>query len=167
MPRARKVIEPFVIEVDQRDKLPYDFEVMRASSRIPFEVRTVFLKTGDYQTGNGESHGRIVVERKSLPDLFGTLGQHRDRFEREMERMRPFGHRAIVIEADCLQIATWANPYGQLCPRSVTGTLIAWAQRYDVHVHMLPGREIAEQFTFRMLERWVLDQRNGACGVAS
>lgn len=157
----RRTIEPFAIFVDQRDKLPYTFAAMHATTRIPFEVRTTYLKTGDYQAGTveGGPEKGIVIERKSLADLYGTLGQHRQRFEREMERMQEFRHKAIVVEADLVQIATWKPPYGRLHGRSVIGTLIAWAQRYDVHVHGLPNRKLAEQFVFRMLERWALDQR--------
>ena len=39
------------------------------------------LKAGDYTIAGLEDV--VVVERKSIKDLFGTLGQHRDRFEAE------------------------------------------------------------------------------------
>jgi ERCC4-type nuclease len=39
---------------------------------------------------------QIAVERKSLADLFGTLGQGRERFERELVRLSAHQYAAVV-----------------------------------------------------------------------
>ena len=59
------------------------------------------LTTGDYSVQGLESI--IAVERKSLSDLLGCVGQHRERFDREIQRLIAYPVRAIVIEA------TWAD----------------------------------------------------------
>lgn len=160
MPAASQ--EPFVILVDQREKLPYDFVGMRCV--IPYEVEPTFMETGDYQVlypDDVPDSERIVVERKSLSDLYSTVGQNRDRFIRELERMSAFGHAVIVIEATLEMVANPA-PYLQhpslLNPRSVTSGLIAWQQRYGINVVFAGNRELGEKVTYRILERWVRDR---------
>ena len=56
------------------------------------------LATGDYSLAGFEAAG-ITVERKSLQDLVGVLGHGRERFERELARMRAYAVAAVVVEA--------------------------------------------------------------------
>ncbi len=157
---------PLVIGVDKREKKSYryTFECMRSVAVLPYEVHIMHLVTGDYtslQPAPTSYEDQIVIERKSLADLYTTLGTHRDRFEHEWERMSVFGHAAVVIEATWDQIMqpnSYLRHESQLPPKSVFATLIAWSQRYGVHVHAVPGRDFAERMVFRMLERWQRDQ---------
>lgn len=160
----QKAIDSFLIRIDQREKLPYTFESMRASAVLNFATQLCHLPTGDYLASGGSwdmlDHC-IVIERKSLADLYCTLGSHRDRFEAEWARMHRYGHAALVIEATWDQILhplKFLSHPTELNPKSVAATLIAWSQRYGVHVHTCPGREFAEKWTYRMLERWVRDR---------
>lgn len=63
------------------------------------------MKTGDYtlqgfhEPGTPEQPRGIVLERKSLEDLYGSFSAGRERLEREYERMRGFKRKAICIEA--------------------------------------------------------------------
>lgn len=160
------------ILIDDRESLPYDFASIR-SPVLPFTTTTLQLQTGDYCTScygdvpepgirfHSDNGYWAVIERKTLTDLYTTLGQHRDRFQREFERMSRFGYAALVIEADWTSIARpndaldWPT---ELNPKSVIATLLAWSQRYGVHLFPCPNRNFAEQLTFRLLERWVRDQ---------
>lgn len=178
MKRRRKYQPTMTLHVDTREQDPYTFGNVESQLSWGLEVAT--LQTGDYQLG-GLLHGtpvsgvyeapqrldtqnQIVIERKTLADLYQSVGKHRERFEREWERMAFYGYAAVVIEAELSQIA---NPNEhlrvptQMSPRSVILTLTAWSQRYGVHVCYIPGRRFAEQFTFRLLERWALDTLEG------
>jgi DNA excision repair protein ERCC-4 len=158
-----------LILIDQQEKLPYDFASVH-SPVLPFTTETCHLVTGDYCSPDPQpalhdtsscSPGCAVVERKTLSDLYSTLGQHRARFERELHRLSYCGYAALVIEADW---ATIAQPNAvldhptKLSPKSVIATLLAWSQRYHVHLFPCPNRNFAEQLTFRLLERWVRDK---------
>ena len=66
------------IIIDDREKTPLPF------SAVPFE--TARLLTGDYSIAGSELD--FTVERKTIDDLVSSLTQNRDRFTREMERMR-------------------------------------------------------------------------------
>jgi ERCC4-type nuclease len=102
-----------------------------------------------------------IIERKSLADLYGTLGQARDRFERKLERMARYGYAAIVVEAE---LSVIRNPNDHLRhptkmnPKAAILSLLAWTQRYNVHLWPCPGREAGEIVTFRLLERFFRDR---------
>lgn len=162
-----------VIEIDTREQRPYEFEAIKAD--IPFKTRLRTLKTGDYATSREdafdgwpdiEDNAKLmatvaVVERKSLADLYGTVGGGRVRFQAEIERMALYGYAAIVIEAPLDHILR-PGPYlkfrTRLHPRSVIGSLIAWQQRFGIHIWPVASRRMGEQLTHRLLERWVRDQ---------
>ena len=77
MDKARK---PTLL-VDTREQRPLYF-----GEGVP--QRRATLPTGDYSVEGCE--GLIAIERKSLGDLFGTVGQGRERFEREIRPRFPF-----------------------------------------------------------------------------
>jgi len=80
------------IYVDTREQKPYKFRGCIVEHRT--------LKTGDYSVKSGLGKNGIVLERKSLNDLFSTLTNtsNRKRFEDELSRMNDYGFKAIVIE---------------------------------------------------------------------
>lgn len=101
--------------VDTREQTPSDL------GPIPFEAGT--LCTGDYSVKGLEKF--IRIERKSLPDLLGCIGKDRDRFEREMVRLRGFAHKSVLVEA------TWQDIYAgewrsKLTPNHVIGSIVRW-----------------------------------------
>lgn len=162
-----------VIHVDTREQYPYDFECMRASAVEPFTVERMTLVTGDYCVGWPVPHLKqnMIVERKSLQDLYGTLGSGRKRFEREFERMQSYGYAALAIEAGWDLIAQpnlMLHHKTQLNPKSVIATLHAWSQRYGVHIWTFPNRAWSERLVFRALERWYRDmpERLSKAGAA-
>jgi hypothetical protein len=78
----------FRVVVDTREQAPL-------FSGEPWSVRGT-LHTGDYSLLGHE--GEVCLERKSLEDAYGTFGRGRERFERELERMRVYRTKAILIE---------------------------------------------------------------------
>lgn len=118
------------------------------------------LVTGDY-TIDGFEHA-LAVEKKSLADLFGTVGQGRERFERELDRLNRLDFAAVVVEAEWSTILTDPPRHTQLCPKTVFRSVLAWQQRWrGVHWWFCDGRRHAEVTTFRILERWYKDEQKG------
>lgn len=161
MPKKRPRM---VILADDREKPGhvYDFKQIK-TSKVTYVVERQRLLTGDYSLELGllaTPEEQIVIERKTLADLFQSVSWGRQRLESEFDRMTAFGYAAIVIEAPFTHIL---QPHKHLkhqtlvAPKSVISTLVAWSQRYSVHVYPCPCREFAEIFTFRLLERWFLD----------
>ena len=148
---------PFTVLVDGREKTPYTFADLHADAchqHRPLLVTTEWahLPTGDYTVRGLESI--VTVERKSLADLFSTLGQHRDRFEREHERMAAgFQRAAVVVEASWYDVLHLPPPRSKLNPKTVWRTSISWLCRYGVPWVMAEDRRLAEIWTFRFLEK--------------
>lgn len=165
---------PFRIVIDSREQAPYQFRnfterrVAKGKSVYPpLVVPTVIagLETGDYSIDGFES--LVTVERKSLADLYGTLGYGRERFERELQRMAGvtlgsgtafgggFKVAHVVIEASWDDIANHPPRDSKLSPDSVFGSINAWEQRYPtIHWHAMGSRAMAERKCFSILQRF-------------
>ena len=129
------------IVIDTREQRPY---------RFPGAIRAT-LKTGDYSILGFESD--VCVERKSLTDLFGTVGRGRARFRRECERMSAFVHAAIVIEANLGEVLVGPE-LSKMNPSAVANTLVAWSIRYGINVWLAGNRQQAKSITYRILQHY-------------
>lgn len=151
------VLNPFRVVIDSREQAPYHFRGFRtdaAQKNRPLVVQTVIdgLPTGDYSIDGFED--RIAVERKSLADLYGTLGHGRERFERELTRLSALQVAAVVIEASWCDVKAGVNQ-SRLSPKSVMGSINSWEQRFrTVHWHFCGTRGNAEEKTFEVLKRF-------------
>jgi ERCC4-type nuclease len=133
------LITPTIV-VDSREQDPWTFP------NLPSEVGT--LDTGDYSV-RGLEH-LISVERKSLSDLLGCIGTHRDRFKRELQRLRGYRFRLLVIEADVatLEAGKWRS---KIKPASVLGSLAAWTAQFDLPVWLGGDHETSGNFAEKFL----------------
>ncbi len=112
------------IVTDTREQTPFAF---------PPDVATIpgTLAAGDYSLQGFEE--LAAIERKSLPDLVACIGPERDRFTRELLRLRSYRCRALVIEASLQDILD--HRYRSMTePAAVIGSLASWGTRYDLPV---------------------------------
>ena len=70
--------EDHLIYIDSREQNPLQIK------DFPTEVKG--LKFGDYCLNDKEKTGNCYIERKSVPDLIGTLSAGLERFENEIKR---------------------------------------------------------------------------------
>ena len=123
------------------------------------------MSTGDYSI-KGLEH-LIAVERKSLDDLLSCIGIHRDRFKRELQRLRAYRFRCLVIEADysTLEGGEWRS---KIQPASVLGSLAAWQAQYSLPIWLAGEHEAAARFAERYLFQAArcVARENAALGVA-
>lgn len=62
------------------------------------------LNYGDYRLSDFDLGGRIVVERKSLPDFIGTFGKNVQRFENEVVRAaEDNGYILVIVEEELIK----------------------------------------------------------------
>jgi len=113
----------FTIIVDSREQQPLDFLTAKAE--------TGTLQTGDYSIKGFEND--ITIERKSLCDLTSSLGVDRERFMREVQRLRAYEYAAIVIEAGLSDLVAgrWRS---KIHPNAVIGTLLSLSTKNDIHI---------------------------------
>jgi DNA excision repair protein ERCC-4 len=167
MPRAKSVKGGRflgTVVIDTREQLPYSFagiECDQADGGGPLKVPTVVatLTSGDYSLLGYES--RVGIERKSIEDLYSTIGQGRERFERELERLADYDYAAVVIEATWPDILSSPPRHTKLPPKTVYRSILAWSVRYPIQWWAMGNRRLAEITTFRLLERFLKEQ---ACG---
>jgi len=109
-----------VIVVDSREQCPLVFSRLQA-------IRGS-LQTGDYSFAGGEE--TFAVERKSVPDLVGCcVGENRERFERELHRLRGFNFARLLIVGSKDEIR--AGLYrSKISPTAVLHSLAAWEARF-------------------------------------
>lgn len=125
--------------VDTREQLPLDLS--------PLRTMTGTLATGDYSI-QGLEHV-IAVERKSLSDLLGCVGQHRERFDREVQRLLSYPCRAIVVEA-CwadLERGEWQS---KITPAAAIGSVLGWIAA-GVPILLVGDHERAGRYVSRLL----------------
>jgi DNA excision repair protein ERCC-4 len=129
-----------VIVIDTREQEPLVFE------RLASRART--LVSGDYSVV-GLEH-LFAVERKSITDLVSCcIGQNRERFERELHRLRGYRFKRLLVvgsEAEILKGDYRSN----IKPQAVIGTLRAFEMRYDLPVVFSQTPELAA----RQVESW-------------
>lgn len=96
------------IIIDTREKSPWHFGDLA-------EVSRGTLPAGDYALAGDTC---FAIERKSLPDYIHTITSDWQRFRRELERMRSFPVRVVIVEAEWMDILTGKYP-GNIPPPAI------------------------------------------------
>lgn len=133
--------QSMTVLIDTREQLPYRFPAC--------SIRFCTLPTGDYSVAGLESH--VAVERKSLEDLVQSCGRGRKRFDRELDRLRSYRVRGLVIEGSWQDIeeGEWR---GKMTSRQVGSSLISFVAR-GIPVIMAGDRRRGEHLTYSLLRR--------------
>ena len=155
---TRTIPRPVVL-VDTREQQPIDF--------APFSnwiggARRATLPAGDYTVEGMED--LLMVERKSLADLIGTLTTQRNRFFRECEKLTEYKYRAILVEASYENIKSpYSSEWTDAHPNGISGSLDAVECKYGIQViytsqnRLLAAEKMAsflsKHFTYWHLER--------------
>ncbi len=133
-----------VILVDSREQCPLSF---------PAGIKTIpaTLATGDYSMPGFEDH--CAIERKELGDLLNCIGPERDRFKRELLRLRSYACRAVVVESD-LQTIMAGGYRSKVHPSAVIGSIASWMTRYHVPFIFAGDRAGAASVVLAMLRTY-------------
>jgi DNA excision repair protein ERCC-4 len=127
------------IAIDTREQTPLVFV------NLPTEKAT--LQTGDYSVRGLESD--FAVERKSIADIVQSVTHERERFERELVRMRGYAFRRLLIVGTVEQIER--HEYQSRAePKAVIASVTAFEVRYDMPVTWCSSPSAAAV----QLERW-------------
>lgn len=101
--------------VDTREQTPFDLDPMKSKPGT--------LAVVDYSIAGLESV--VSVERKSLPDFVACCGRERERFQRELDRLRGWPVSAVVLEFGwtAIELGNWRS---KLKPGQVQSSLASW-----------------------------------------
>ncbi len=133
------------VVIDTREQLPYAFD-----PECVTVVRSA-LPAGDYSLEGYET--RVAVERKSLKDFVSTVVLHRDRFKRELEKLREYDLACVVVEAD-LRDVIQGRYRSRVHPNAIFGSALAIYVDYGIPVLFCSDREIAARFVTGLLLRY-------------
>lgn len=131
--------------IDTREQTPFEF------IGYPVVTRSGALKTGDYSLAGFES--RICIERKSLGDLASCMTVGRERFERELERMREMECTAVVVEEPLINVKN-GNYFSNLNIKSFEQSVLSMLYRYRVPFLWGQNRRHAENIAFNCLRHF-------------
>ncbi len=134
---------PLTIIVDSREQRPLVF------SDAVTTVRGC-LSEGDYAPAS--LVGRVAIERKSLADLVGSLTAGRERFLRELERLKPYAFKAIVVEGSMAEVVAGAYR-SRATPASIVGSVCALIADYSLPVIFCDDAKTAAVVVEKLLVR--------------
>ena len=99
------------------------------------------LKTGDYSLKGYEN--KIAIERKSLPDLFKTLGSGHKRFRLELERAKKLDYFAVIIEGSYQKIMNKkfkGSKYIKINSSTISAILFTLHLKYGLNIFFATNR---------------------------
>ena len=121
--------------IDTREQKPLNL--------LPFKVVRKSLPTGDYTLAGLEEH--ISIERKEFSDLIGCMTSSRERFEKELMRMRSYPFRCIVVEGSYSDIIA-GNYRSKLNPISAAHSISSWVSKHQVPIMFVGDANAAADF---------------------
>ncbi len=132
----------FVVVIDTREQTPLFTQSLQKGLMI---VRDT-LDVGDYSI-RGFEH-QIAVERKTIPDLLNCLGNDRERFKRELEKLKPLEWRVITVEGTEDELLQF-HDFSLIHPETTRQSIVSINIRYGIQFYFSSKRST--------IERWVLD----------
>lgn len=172
----RSPIPPCVVIQDTREPSPdhdasdalFHPSVLIKGEIWALDVERAYLATGDYSLRGLEQV--VTIERKTVGDLLGTFfgdrensvgeaAQNFERFRLELERMRSFAFKTIVVEGIPQSIYERAKDR-RFNPASAFGMLIAIHTDYGVPTVWAGNRSGAEVWVGSTLKR-IWEQHHG------
>ena len=147
--------EPLHIVRDTREQKRKDKLLGWTFERDIFQPKPVVIRgsltTGDYSILGHEDF--CVVERKTLSDLVRCLGVDRDRFERELQRLKSFDAACVIVESP--QTMLRAGEYrSQLLPGSAWQSVISLSGTYRIPFFWAEDANDAEKIAFDFLRHY-------------
>ena len=134
---------------DSREQQPYTF------SGYPCTVETGTLASGDLTLHGFGS--RIAIERKELGDLIGCLTYGRERFERELVRLRSYEFACVLVESPAHDLRSGCYR-SQMDPVSAWQSILALQMRYRIPFIFCDDRSDAERTAFDILRHYARDR---------
>lgn len=110
-------------------------------------MERVKLDVGDYALKGYET--KVMVERKTIADLWGTLGANYERFLRELDRAKDHKVKYLIIEGTLAEVSA-GFAYSKLPPENILAKLISLEVKHGIHV-IYAGRQDKAQQYCRML----------------
>lgn len=145
-----KLIHSFVVIVDTREQHPYLF---------PGCIKAA-LPCGDYTVGYYFGNKLmtyeklIVIERKTLDELFSIATAERSRFEEELLKLSRITYRYVIVECNFTDLS---NPpmVTTVDPQVVAGSIVSWMVKYNVPFIFAGNRVNARAMVYKIFSFFI------------
>jgi len=129
------------IVIDTREQRPLQF---------PLEINCVMrgMKTGDYTIDGYED--TVLVERKGLGDLIGCLTTGRNRFRKQLARLKKVPYRIVMIESSLFQISR-KRYVGYLTPDEVIQAIADLSTEYKIPFQLTDNPQLTARMCLAFL----------------
>lgn len=140
-----------IILVDTREKKPWAFAV---GGDIE-EVKNIKLTTGDYSIQDYEH--LLMIERKaSVDEVYMNLGVQWERFQKEMERAKPYKYKYLVIEATMREIYRGSR-YSKMSSRFIMSRLLYLQHKYGITIIFAGAGAHVPGFILQLMKSAITD----------
>lgn len=146
----------FCIVIDSREQAPLFLEKPPKGLVL---VRDT-LATGDYSVRGWES--RFTIERKGVNDLWSSLTVDGERFRRELERMKSYEVKYILVEAPESEYLVQL-PERKISVNAIRQALASVEGKMFIPVHSAESRADAERWLIDVAIKFFHGKRNGQC----
>ena len=140
-----------VVIIDSREQMRLDFSNLHIRGVKSLDVIRHKLDEGDYSFSGFED--KVFIERKSVGDLYGSIFQGRERFEREFDRVveKNYEYRYLIIESTPFAFAQYMEFHKNLIQfNSAFATLMSYAQKYNLKIRWCKTREGSADYIARL-----------------
>lgn len=141
---------PYIDEAIPLKCLPHPDYLARQWSSFEGAI-TDRLLWSDYSLKGYERE--IIIERKNVSDLYGSLGNGRDKFIEKLMRMSTYEWNGLLIEGNELETLT-RQFHSDMYPSQIFGALISFPIRYGTHVYYAHTVERGRLWVVWMLLKW-------------
>ena len=153
--------KPFTIIKDTREQDGYTFEPSSSRYHTCKGMINRKLDTGDYSIEGLED--KLCIERKaSVVEFANNIGHDTVRFTKEIERMKEFPHRFIILEFSLSDVMNF--PEGSNIPEQDWGKLkitnkfmlrkiMEFQMQHDIHVLFCDCKKHAKWAVLSILKR--------------
>jgi len=110
------------------------------------------LDVGDYTVEGMEDI--LMIERKTLGDLWGTLGPQKNyqRFLREMDRAKDHRIKFLIVEATLADVDRGYS-YSQVPVNNIHAKLISLQAKHNLHVIFAGRQDRARAYVRRLMSK--------------
>lgn len=143
------------IVIDTREQKP----LWTKSTKLT-KIERATLSTGDYSIKGYED--KFAIERKSLSDLFSTLGKGHKRFKKEITRGLDMDYFAIVIDGSydhVLKKDFDGSYFSKMKGHVITSILFTIHIKYKVPIFFSTGRAQSKRIIRELMKAYLKQQK--------
>jgi len=142
-----------ILITDSREQNPIRFEHFKTDANIEYVIVDK-LCYGDYSAVSGDKTCQLFFERKSLGDLFGTLGKGYSRFKKEIARCNLDGNKLVIIIEGTLRDVLNGHKHSQMSGIGIIRTMCTLQWKYGVQFVCCSSREEMALYIIEQFSAW-------------